>query len=61
MNLGDQAFLDSEHGSIVERNVFSLSRLMGHGSLPVLQRYLKQIKEDLGEVHAVHSPADNLL
>lgn len=42
-------------------DIVSLSRLMGHGSLPVLQRYLKQIKEDLGEVHAVHSPADNLL
>jgi hypothetical protein len=26
--------------------------MMGHGSLPVLTRYLKQIKEDLGEVHA---------
>lgn len=42
-------------------DVVSLSRLMGHGSLAVLQRYLKQIKEDLGEVHALHSPADTLL
>ena len=34
---------------------------MGHGSLPVLTRYLNQIKEDLGEVHARHSPVDTLL
>ncbi len=42
-------------------DLISLSRLMGHGSLPILQRYLKQLKEDLGEVHAQHSPADSLL
>jgi site-specific recombinase XerD len=42
-------------------DLVSLSRMMGHGSLPVLTRYLKQIKEDLGEVHAQHSPADTLL
>lgn len=41
-------------------DIVSLGRLMGHGSLPVLQRYLKQIKEDLGEVHALHSPGDSL-
>ncbi len=37
-------------------DIVSLSRLMGHGSLPVLQRYLKQMKEDLGVVHAANSP-----
>lgn len=42
-------------------DVVSLSRLMGHGSLPVLQRYLKQLKEDLGDVHRQHSPVDNVL
>lgn len=39
-------------------DVISLSRLMGHGSLAVAQRYLKQLKEDLGAVHAANSPAD---
>jgi hypothetical protein len=34
---------------------------MGHGSLPILMRYLKQIKGDLGEVHALYSPAERLL
>lgn len=42
-------------------DLMSLSRLMGHGSLPVLQRYLKQLKEDLGQVHLHHSPVDTLL
>jgi integrase/recombinase XerC/integrase/recombinase XerD len=42
-------------------DVVSLSRMMGHGSLPVLQRYLKQVKEDLGEVHRQHSPVDSML
>jgi integrase/recombinase XerC len=41
-------------------DIVSLSRLMGHGSLPVLQRYLRQLKEDLGAVHAQHSPGDSL-
>lgn len=41
-------------------DVMSLSRLMGHGSLPVLQRYLRQVKEDLGAVHERYSPADTL-
>lgn len=42
-------------------DLVSLSRMMGHGSLPVLTRYLKQIKGDLAEVHARHSPVDTLL
>jgi integrase len=41
-------------------DIVSLSRLMGHGSLPVIQRYLKQMKEDLGAVHRLHSPVDGL-
>lgn len=41
-------------------DIVSLSRLMGHGSLPVIQRYLKQMKEDLGAVHRQHSPVDSL-
>jgi len=41
-------------------DLITLGRLMGHGSLPVLTRYLKQITEDLGEVHAKHSPTDTL-
>ena len=42
-------------------DVVSLSRLMGHGSLPVVQRYLKQLKDDLGNVHRQHSPVDSVL
>lgn len=36
-------------------DVIALSRLMGHGSLPVLQRYLRQLSADL------HSPVDSPL
>jgi site-specific recombinase XerD len=42
-------------------DVVSLSRMMGHGSLPVLMRYLRQEKQDLGRVHERHSPVDNWL
>lgn len=42
-------------------DVVSLSRLMGHGSLPVIQRYLKQLKDDLGAVHRRCGPVDSLL
>jgi site-specific recombinase XerD len=41
-------------------DLVSLSRMMGHGSLPVLTRHLKQTKEDLGDGHAQLSPADTL-
>ena len=41
-------------------DVVSLSRMMGHGSLPVLMRYLKQEAADLGRVHEAHSPVDRL-
>ncbi len=39
-------------------DVVSLSRMMGHGSLPVLMRYLRQEVADLGKVHEIHSPVD---
>jgi site-specific recombinase XerD len=41
-------------------DIISLSRMMGHGSLPILTRYLKQLKDDLSDVHAQHSPTDRL-
>ena len=41
-------------------DLVSLSRMMGHGSLPVLMRYLRQEKGDLGKVHQMTSPADGL-
>jgi integrase/recombinase XerC len=42
-------------------DVVTLSRMMGHGSLPVLMRYLKQERGDLGQVHSACSPVDRLL
>ena len=41
-------------------DVYTLQRLMGHSSLQVLQRYLKQSDCDLAEAHARFSPADSL-
>ena len=41
-------------------DLVSLSRMMGHGSLPVLMRYLRQERGDLIQVHAACSPADRL-
>jgi len=41
-------------------DIISLSRMMGHGSLPILTRYLKQSKDDLSDVHAQHAPTDKL-
>lgn len=41
-------------------DLISLSRMMGHGSLPVLRRYLRQDKNDLAAVHRLCSPADRL-
>ncbi len=40
-------------------DVFSLSRLMGHGTLPVLLRYLDQLPEDLRSVHRRYSPVEH--
>jgi site-specific recombinase XerD len=42
-------------------DLVSLSRMMGHGSLPVLMRYLNQLTDDLRQVHARCSPVDTLL
>lgn len=42
-------------------DVVTLSRLMGHGSLPVVQRYLKQLKDDLGNVHSKNSPVESIV
>ena len=36
-------------------DVISISRLMGHGSLPVLQRYLRQLPDDLCLVHTART------
>jgi integrase/recombinase XerD len=36
----------------------TLTRMMGHGSLPVLMRYLRQETDDLRRVHANTSPVD---
>jgi len=41
-------------------DLISLSRMMGHGSLPVLMRYLKQERGDLDRVHAACSPVDRI-
>ncbi len=41
-------------------DIVSLGRMMGHGSLPVLMRYLKQETVDLQRVHACCSPTDRL-
>jgi site-specific recombinase XerD len=41
-------------------DVITLARLMGHASLEVLTRYLKQTTEDLQRAHEKASPADKL-
>ncbi len=40
-------------------DVITLSRLMGHSDLQVLNRYLAQTDDDLREAHARSSPVDN--
>lgn len=35
--------------------------MMGHGSLPALQRYLAQLRDDLVAEHARHSPVAHLM
>jgi integrase/recombinase XerD len=42
-------------------DLVTLSRLMGHTSIKVLQRYLKQLPEDLQEAHRRGSPVDNMM
>ena len=41
-------------------DVFSLQLLMGHADIQVLRRYLKQVNQDLLEVHRKASPADRI-
>ncbi|MBI3941547.1 MAG: tyrosine-type recombinase/integrase [Chloroflexi bacterium] len=38
----------------------SISRMLGHGSLGVTMRYLRQQVDDLAAVHQEHSPVDRL-
>jgi integrase/recombinase XerD len=40
-------------------DLVTLARLMGHTSLKVLQRYLKQLPEDLQEAHRQAGPVDS--
>jgi hypothetical protein len=39
-------------------DILTLSKLMGHTSLQVLNRYIKQIGEDLEQAAKQSSPAD---
>jgi len=41
-------------------DIISLSRLMGHTSITVLQRYVKQLPADLQEAHRKGSPVDGI-
>lgn len=41
-------------------DVYSLQKLMGHGDLQVLRRYLAQTTDDLRTAHGLYSPADRL-
>lgn len=40
-------------------DLVTLARLMGHTSLKVLQRYLKQLPDDLQAAHQKAGPVDN--
>jgi integrase/recombinase XerD len=42
-------------------DLITLARLMGHTSLTILQRYLKQIPDDLRAAHDRGSPVDRLI
>jgi integrase/recombinase XerD len=42
-------------------NVFALQRLLGHGDLSVLRRYLAQTEGDLQAAHRAAGPVDGLL
>lgn len=41
--------------------IMHLAAMMGHGSLPVLQRYLRLLSDDLETAHREHGPVDALL
>lgn len=40
-------------------DIFNLQLLLGHADIQVLRRYLKQVNQDLIEVHRKASPVDN--
>jgi len=40
-------------------DILSISRLLGHADLSILQRYIRQMADDLGEVHHRAGPVDN--
>lgn len=42
-------------------DIYTLQRLLGHTSLQVLRRYLKQTTDDLREAHRKHGPVDTML
>jgi site-specific recombinase XerD len=41
--------------------IMQLAAMMGHGSLPVLQRYLKLISDDLEQAHRDYGPVAAML
>jgi integrase/recombinase XerD len=41
-------------------DIFTLAKLMGHETIAVLQRYLKQTNQDTEEAHRRAAPVDNL-
>ena len=42
-------------------DIFTLQKLMGHADLQILDRYLKQVTEDLERGHAQFGPVDRLI
>jgi len=42
-------------------DLITLQRMLGHSSLAVVSRYLKQVEDDLREAHQRVGPVDNLL
>ena len=42
-------------------DIFTLAKLMGHSTIAVLQRYLKQTTEDVQAAHRRSGPVDRLL
>jgi site-specific recombinase XerD len=41
--------------------IMQLAAMMGHGSLPVLQRYLRLLSDDLAQAHREHGPVAAML
>ena len=42
-------------------SIYALRRLMGHGDLQILTRYLALVEQDLAEAHREHGPVDSVL